>query len=427
MSYGGAFTAMAAEPAGAAELPLGAEATDEAAHVLVVDDNEVNRRLLSSILQGAGYVFEGAADGDSAVRQATETPPDLILLDVMMPGKDGYEVCQELRSLPSTHHVPIIFLSALSETKDKIKALAAGGIDFITKPFDRSEVLARVRAQVEIGRLTRQLLTTNDQLRRDRALLDADLKAAAVIQRALLPTAAPQMDRVRCAWRFTPSESVGGDFFHFLSLDEDQLAIYMLDVSGHGVTSAMVTVCLSQTLSPESGVVIVEEAGVKRLARPAEVLAILEREYPLHRFDRYFTMVYVVLDISRGTLTCACAGHPPPVLLRRDRSIEVLTASGPIIGLGRPVDFQEQTVRVQGGERLFLYTDGITELDRPDGAMYGEDRFYQQLRESKDVDLEQACSRVIDSMHRFAEGQASRDDVSLLALELLAPSCTDTG
>ena len=398
------------------------DAVDPPPRVLVVDDNEVNRRLLSLVLEGAGYRFDVAADGDSGLRLAKEARPDLILLDVMMPGKDGYQVCRELKELPSLRHVPIIFLSALSETRDKVKGLAAGGVDYITKPFDRSEVLARVRSQIEIGRLARELVSKNGELQRKQACLDADLKAAAVIQRALLPTSARQVERVRCAWRFTPSESVGGDIFNFSPVDSEQLAMYMLDVSGHGVTSAMVTVCLSQALSPSSETLWIEEAGQKRWAQPAEVLALLEKQYPIERFDRYFTIAYLVLNVSTGTLLSSRAGHPPPVLLRTDGTIELLTAGGPIIGLGRSPSFAQQVVQVHAGDRLFLYTDGITELENPRGEPYGEDRLYRQLQQSRNVDLDESCSRVIDSMQRFAEGQVSRDDVSLLALDLTEPS-----
>jgi sigma-B regulation protein RsbU (phosphoserine phosphatase) len=399
--------------------PIGsAHPLDQPPRVLAIDDNEVNRRLLSLMLENAGCRVDVAADGDSGLRRAQEARPDLILLDVMMPDKDGFQVCREMRALPSLRHVPIIFLSALTETKDKVKGLAAGGVDYITKPFDRSEVLARVRSQIEIGRLTREIVSKNGELLRRQACLDTDLKAAAVIQHALLPTATRQIEGVRCAWRFTPCQSVGGDIFNFFPVDSEHLVMYMLDVSGHGVTSAMVTVCLSQTLSPSSGTFWIEEAGKKRWAQPAEVLDLLEEQYPIERFDRYFTMAYLVLNLRTGTLVSSCAGHPPPVLLRTDGTIESLTAGGPLIGLGRSPTFRQQVVQIHDGDRLFLYTDGVTELENRRGEAYGEDEFYRLLMRSRELELEESCDRVIGSMHRFAEGLAPRDDVSLLALEL---------
>jgi sigma-B regulation protein RsbU (phosphoserine phosphatase) len=180
----------------------------------------------------------------------------------------------------------------------------------------------------------------------------------------------------------------------------------------------MVTVCLSQTLSPSSGTFWIEEAGKKRWAQPAEVLDLLEEQYPIERFDRYFTMAYLVLNLRTGTLVSSCAGHPPPVLLRTDGTIESLTAGGPLIGLGRSPTFRQQVVQIHDGDRLFLYTDGVTELENRRGEAYGEDEFYRLLMRSRELELEESCDRVIGSMHRFAEGLAPRDDVSLLALEL---------
>jgi sigma-B regulation protein RsbU (phosphoserine phosphatase) len=224
--------------------------------ICIVDDNLVNRRLLAGILKKEGYQLLEAEDGEEAIELTLKELPDLVLLDIMMPKKDGYQVCEELKRDRRSAHIPIIFLSAKTQVEDKIKGLDLGGADYVTKPFDRGEVLARVRAQLNIARLTKEVMEANEELMRKQRRLNEDLEAAAGIQQSLLPQGAPDMENVAVAWRFMPCESIGGDIFNVIRLDETHWAIYMLDVSGHGVPSALVTVSVSQMLHPNRGLLL---------------------------------------------------------------------------------------------------------------------------------------------------------------------------
>lgn len=213
--------------------------------ILVADDHIVNRKLLAGILKEEGYRLIEAEDGEEAVRLVLEEQPDLILLDIIMPKKDGYRVCSELQMDSRSVNIPIIFLSAKSDPEDKIKGLELGGADYVTKPFNRGEVVARVRSQLKIRELTKKLIRANQELLKKQELIEEDLRAAAGIQQSLLPSRPPDVDVVDVAWRFLPCQRIGGDIFNVIQLDEDHLAIYMLDVSGHGVPSAMVAVSVS--------------------------------------------------------------------------------------------------------------------------------------------------------------------------------------
>ena len=155
--------------------------------VLVVDDTPVNQKLLSSILRRSGHGVEVAADGIQALAAVAASPPDLILLDVMMPGKDGFTVCAELKADPATADIPIIFLSAMGEVADKVKGLELGAADYIAKPFDSAEVLARTNTQLRLRRLNQSLVRANQDLKAKQLLLEEDLRAAADVQRALIP------------------------------------------------------------------------------------------------------------------------------------------------------------------------------------------------------------------------------------------------
>lgn len=389
--------------------------------ILIVDDNPVNRKLLVAILGKEGYELYEAADGEEAVEVAVRELPDLILLDIMMPKKNGYEVCRELKRDSLFAPIPIIFLSAMAETKDKIKGLEVGGADYVTKPFNKGEVLARCKAQLKIRDLTKSLESANQDLLEKQRLIDDDLKAAAGIQRSLLPQRYPDISTIDVAWKFMPCEKIGGDIFNILRLDESHWAIYMLDVSGHGVPSALVTVSASQLLVPHRGLLL-KKAIVPppffEIVPPAEVLSKLDLEYPIDRFDKFFTISYLILDTENWTIKYSNAAHPPPVLLHRDGSIEFLEEGGTIIGMGGILPFEEGEKKLSRGDKLFIYTDGIIEYQDKDKAFYGEDRFYKELQRLKDEPISNMVDGVIESIMEFGKMNAPQDDISLLALEI---------
>jgi sigma-B regulation protein RsbU (phosphoserine phosphatase) len=255
----------------------------------------------------------------------------------MMPKKDGYQVCEELKRNDRSAHIPIIFLSAKSQVEDKIRGLDLGGADYVTKPFDRGEVLARVRTQLNIAWLTKEIMNANKELLRKQKRLDEDLEAAAGIQQSLLPQESPDMKNVAVAWRFMPCESIGGDIFNVVQLDETHLAIYMLDVSGHGVPSALVTVSVSQMLQTHRGLLLkksIKPPPYYEIRSPAEVLNLLDQEYPIERFNKYFTISYLILDLKEGLIRYSNAAHPSPILLHMDGTLELLAEGGTIIGMG---------------------------------------------------------------------------------------------
>jgi sigma-B regulation protein RsbU (phosphoserine phosphatase) len=381
--------------------------------VLIVDDNAINRRVLQGMLRREQVALLTAADGEEALETARREPPNLILLDIMMPAKDGYQVCAELKADPRTEHVPVIFLSALSETADKIRGLELGAVDYITKPFDQGEVLARVRSQLKIQRLAEQIRRAHRDLQEKQAHIEEDLKAAAAIQRSLVPSQAPPLAGLNLAWRFIPCDRVGGDLFHFVPMPDGQLAVYVLDVSGHGVPAAMVTVSLSQYLSPQARH-LADAHGVAYA--PGAVLEQLDREYPMERFDKYFTIAYTLIDPRRGCLRYSLGGHPQPLVVRVDGRVETLDAGGALIGLGAPLPFEEAAIDLQPGDRVFLFTDGIAECEDRSGAAFGDARLHAALRRGGHT-LDEACDGVIEALHEFAGGADSQDDITLVGME----------
>ncbi|MCK9172884.1 MAG: PP2C family protein-serine/threonine phosphatase [Desulfuromonas thiophila] len=273
-------------------------------------------------------------------------------------------------------------------------------------------LLQRAQAQMERDLAQGRLFEREQKLHES-------LRSAVAIQQSLMPIRFPDLPDYAFASCFSPCESVGGDLFNLMQLDEDWLALYMLDVSGHGVPAAMVTVSLFQALSPQTGRLVKQRDGQDgyRLVPPAEVLSRLDQEYPFERFDAFFTISYLLLHPASGTLRYASGAHPPPLLLQADGRSRFLDCDGTLIGLGGLVPFEEERCQLQPGDRLFLYTDGILEHENGRGVQFGRDRLLEVLQASRQLPLQRQCDRLLEVVHAFGHGQPPTDDVTLLAVQ----------
>jgi sigma-B regulation protein RsbU (phosphoserine phosphatase) len=256
------------------------------------------------------------------------------------------------------------------------------------------------------------------ELQRKQALIEEDLKAAAAIQRSLLPEGHHSIPNLKVAWRFNPCERIGGDIFNIQRVDEDQVGLYMLDVCGHGVPAALISVAASQFLGGPRGLL----GGGCQLSSPETVLNHLDEAFPFERFDSYFSIVCMSIDLRRGILTYGGAGHPPPVLLRAEGDLEVLDYRGPVIGFGSDTPYSQIEVGLGPGDKLIIYTDGLTENRDRSGRPFGRDRLYGLLREFRRRPVAEAVDGLHVSVRRFLEGAAPDDDISLLGVEYTGPT-----
>lgn len=384
-------------------------------NILVVDDDEDLRTLTGLFLKQKGYHIWEANDGFHALDQAPKLQPDLILLDVMMPGMDGYQVCEKLKQNPLTQDIPVIFLSSLTDSKDKIKGLEIGGVDFINKLGDKAEMLARVQTHLKIRSLNKALILSNQELIKKQKYLDDDLTAAAVIQRSLLPLQRPDVAKLHIAWKCLPCDQIGGDVFNVLRVDDDHVVFYMLDVSGHGVPSAMVTVSVSQHLQEYNH--LFSQMHTQTIITPKEMLKILDKEFPLERFDKFFTIFYMVVNVRTGSLLYSNAGHPPAIMLHPDKNYELLEKGGTVIGIDESIPFDEGEKQFISQDKIFLYTDGVTEFQNAKEELYGANRLYNLLEKNKHESIENIIEIVFQSLREFGGNEPLHDDVSMLGLQ----------
>jgi sigma-B regulation protein RsbU (phosphoserine phosphatase) len=394
------------------------------ADILVVDDTPANLQVLSGMLKDRGYRVRPVPGGKLALAAARRDPPDLILLDINMPDVNGYEVCERLKADPALAGIPVIFISALTEQLDKVKAFAVGGVDYLTKPFQMEELHARVETHLKVRRLQTELEATNARLARANDRMSRDLKAAAKIQETFLPRAAPGVPGTDFAWVYRPCDELGGDGLNVIPLGAGRVGLYVLDVSGHGVAAALLAVALSRALSPPSdpsSILVRGGDGGDRsdVSPPAEVAGRLNHLFPFDpETGQFATLVYGVLTAATGEFRYASAGHPGPIHLPAGAAPVVLDGQGRPIGLGDG-GYEEQVVRVGVGDRLFLYSDGLTEAMGPTGELFGDARLLAAVGRGRGEPLRGGVTAVVDEVGRWRGAASAQDDISILAVEVV--------
>jgi len=275
-------------------------------------------------------------------------------------------------------------------------------------------------AEKKLKRLNRELIWQQNRIQED-------LDAAADIQKSLLPQKTNITEQMDVAWYFEPCDKIGGDIFNMIQLDDDHWAIYMLDVSGHGVPAAMVTVSVSQLMQLHTGFLIKKSTGSaydSQIMSPVEVLNALDQEFSFDRFNNFFTINYFVLNTKTGQFNYANAGHPKSVILRKNGLFEELTESGPAIGTlnFRPVEneifFKEEQFQIYPGDKVVLYTDGLVEYFNEDAEFYGIKRFYDTLIQLNQKPVSEIVNTLIKSLKAFGNNAKTADDITLLVFEL---------
>ena len=401
---------------------------------LVAEDSNLQRRILSSYLRNWGYKVLEAEDGNQALEIYKQEKPELVISDWLMPGLTGPELCaslrEDLKDQDDGSYCYIILLTSKQEKDAVAEGLGAGADDFLMKPVNPPELKARISAgtrlldmQRELTRKTEVISETLERLQEAYDKIDSDLAQARTIQNALVPEAHRQFGDFKVDLLLRPCGHVGGDLVGMFSANDYQMAFYNIDVSGHGITSAMMTARLAGYLNPsylEQNVAIETRfSQFSRLLDPVEVAGILNARLSAYvGISEYFTMAYAVVDLKRGHVRFVQAGHPPPLVLPRTGEAHFVGDGGLPIGLLPQVDFDQYEVCLSPGDRLLLYSDGFTEAVRPDGSMLENEGFLEIVTECRHLTDGQ---ELLDALHGklrqiMPEGHESDDDMSAALL-----------
>ena len=407
--------------------------------ILIVDDDLDILELLKMNLEPEGYNVRTANNGESAVQSACANPPDLILLDVMMPQKSGFEVIEELKNIEHTKNVPIILVTARGQTEDKVLGLDTGADDYITKPFDLREVTARVEAV--LGR-TRPIKYINPLMRAmgdkfsEEGLqqLAGHLQAAAAIQNKLLPEQAPSLEEFDIETLLQSSTSVSGDFYDFIPLNETQIGLVLGDVKGNGIPAALLMVMIRtalRLLCHEH-----EEDTPASILKRVNDLVVRDTEA-----DLFATMVYGILDIANSTFTYSNGGHCYPFHWKHTGEMGVLKTEGMLIGAFEEATFSSDICELSPGDILVFYTDGITETETRKSEVtagntsqkeeadssenglpiteshYGTDRLATCIAKNVGLSASALCDAIVNDLTLFSGSTNPHDDRALIIIK----------
>ncbi len=372
--------------------------------ILIVDDTPINIGVISGALKEI-YKTKVATNGEKALAIASgEEKPDLILLDVMMPGMDGYEVCRRLKGDPNTQKIPVIFLTGQTGTEDETRGFDVGAVDYIHKPFSEAVVKARVRTHL-------MLQEAHEQIARQLVEINIELEMARQIQLSILPRDTPKIQGLRIVARYLPMTSVAGDFYDFIIVDEKRVGILVADVSGHGLPSALIASMLQVALAAQAA----------HASEPEKVLSGLNQAL-CGKFEHNFvTAAYVFIDMEKKIMSYAGAGHPPLLFWHQlTGKVSPVEENGLILGMFSEATYASLRMPIQANDRVVLYTDGIPETKNAEEQEFGTARFVQFIENNQQLSVDQFADGLLDELSRWSEqprGQGQQDDITVLTVD----------
>ncbi|UOA25397.1 fused response regulator/phosphatase [Pseudosulfitobacter sp. DSM 107133] len=403
---------------------------------LIVDDSRLQRHILCKTVRGWGFDVVEAASGDAALEICRDVTPDLVLSDWMMPGMNGLEFCDAFRKLEGDEYGYFILLTSKSEKEEVARGLEAGADDFVSKPVDLNELRARITAGDRILQMQRELTGKNQlisqtlrELQRLYDSIDKDLLEAKKLQQSLVRERAVAFEQGHVSLLLRPSGHVGGDLVGFFRSGDNHLGLYAIDVSGHGISSALMTARLAGYLSstaPDQNVALTANSdGIYRIRPPLEVMRAINN-LVLNEMDteHYFTMLLADVDLNTGNVTLAQAGHPHPLVQRSDGRIEQVGPGGFPVGLVHDAEFSQFDLQLRSGDRLLLCSDGVTECPNDAGDLLDEDGLGHIMHSLHGVTGPTFFEALIWKLSEFAGNQDFPDDVSGVLFEYQASPAT---
>jgi sigma-B regulation protein RsbU (phosphoserine phosphatase) len=413
--------------------PSGAEPAF-AGSVLIVDDSRLDRHILRSPLERWGYDVHEAASASEALDLCRRHDFDIVLSDWMMPGMNGLEFCRAFKALPRRGYGYFILFTVKRSSHEIAHGLDSGADDFLSKPINPEELRARLQAgarllqmQAELSAKNSLMASTVDELQRVHDALDRDLAEARQLQTGLVRGRMADFGTGSVALMLQPSGHVGGDLVGHVPLGAQRVGLFAIDVAGHGIAAAMMAARLAGVLSsatPEGSVTRGPDQGGQAAVLPAEqVVARLNRMVAESmRVDQYFTCIWADADLASGRVSLVQAGHPHPLVLRADGTIDRIGTGGMPVGLLADAVFEPTEVALAPGDRLLLMSDGLTEAANAQGHQLGEAGLRRILAANADVRGPALLDALSWEIERYTAAAIPGDDLSAVLFEYRGPS-----
>ncbi|MBN2544862.1 MAG: fused response regulator/phosphatase [Spirochaetes bacterium] len=370
--------------------------------ILIVDDAKINRVMLENIInQYIKCQTIMAENGEETFKILNEKVPDLILLDVILPDIDGFDIAKEIKNNPLTVDIPIIFITSLTDEDSKIKAFESGGIDFLTKPFSSKEVISRITAQLKLKRQYEEINKLNKKIM-------VDLAMAKKIQNVIMPQREFNFKKFSFFCKYLPIDAVGGDFYDLIEAEKNVYYIFLIDVTGHGIPAALYTMMLKSNLYYLTN----------NLNSPAEILNQLNIDISKLLLDDFYpTAVIIKLDFNKMIFTISNAAHPSPLFLSDNKLTEFKNKNF-ALAIKPDVKMIEESYEIKKGDKIFIFTDGIFELDNKD-QLIDKSILHEVILETKDNIIKQQISEIIKRIIKKSGNSFFIDDVTLIGIDIL--------
>ncbi|RJP35486.1 MAG: fused response regulator/phosphatase [Candidatus Omnitrophota bacterium] len=390
---------------------------NEQRRILIVDDENLNLILLEAILHNEGYQIRQAHDGEEAVKSVLENPPDLVVMDVCMPKKDGFQACREIKASLSDNFVPVILLTNLSDTDSQVQGLDAGADGYLIKPPARDELLARVRAMLRIRdlqenlrRSKQELQKTNQKLLRAQQQIEEELQRVGSIQRSFLPDRFPYHPEFAFGCYYGPCEMAGGDYFDVIEIGKNLWGLLIADVTGHGASAAVV-MAITHTLM---------HSYANSFHYPSTALKVANEKLNAHLAPTFYvTMFYGILNLDAMKFRFSSAGHEPMMHYRAsEHRVDYLrTKHGFPLKLLESDDYDEEEVSVGLNDKIILFTDGLVEIRSREGELFGPNRLEELALKYHDLKPQPFVDAIIAEVQEFIFHQSFKDDLTLFVVQ----------
>ena len=395
-------------------------------NVLIVDDALDIRTYLSQIMTHWGFQVFQASNGQEALQLVYQQKFQIVIVDWMMPEMDGLELCKQIRDSKLGYYVYMIMLTSRNFSNDLVTSLSAGADDFISKPINLKELRARIRSAERVVGMEHAhtlkhdtLNTEHQKIKSSYEKVQEELEAAARLQRNLLPESKLNALPIKVDWLFSPASHIGGDFFNYF-VDDQYLYFYHIDIAGHGISAAMYGIYLNRLLSSnkqtENG--LVYQKDINFFTNPAAVVSALNQELcrPGYDHSSYLTMVYGVINRKTGQGELCRAGHPYPFISHTDGRLSTLQKGNLPVGLFAVADYQSQSFQMRTGERLIMYSDGVTDCVNSHQEQFSISRFTKTLEQSTSQPNNLLMDDIQSAINEWKGVQPISDDISIMAI-----------
>lgn len=370
--------------------------------ILCIDDSKLNRAFIAKALAPFNMTIDEAENGLQGLELLQNNKYDLILLDIVMPEMDGFGFLKEFNKDERENFIPVILMTGLDDLNSKIKGLSTGADDYLLKPLNEQELIARVFSLL-------RLKTANSELFEKNMLIKKELEAARKIQRFIIPDNFDFIEYPKITGIYNPIEDIGGDFFDCYKIDDSKVAFLIADVTGHGIPAALTMTMAKMLFS----------IYVLRFDSTSQLLSEINKKMRSVLLDtQYITAFYFIYDKQESVLKYTNAGHTRALFYRSSEGkILGLDTFGFFVGISDNTEYEEKKIKVQKGDRLIIYTDGITETKNMDGKEFGEIGLAKFIKEKSNIHGDQFCLELFNTINSYRGKNPINDDIAFLNIE----------